>query len=88
MIRTAGFSRLEPHTEIAPHKGYTGDVLRFHLGIDIPDGDCALIVDGVTKKWKNGEILIFDDTFEHSAHNRTDHPRTVLLLDIYKRCFQ
>lgn len=38
-IRVAGFSRLQPHSEIQPHTGFTGRVygsLAFHLGLIIP----------------------------------------------------
>ena len=79
-LRTAGFSLLEPYTVIKPHKGKTKNIVRCHLGISIPNG-CGLKVAGVTKRWREGKCLIFDDTSEHSAWNRSSQSRIVLLID-------
>ncbi|MGN6510200.1 MAG: aspartyl/asparaginyl beta-hydroxylase domain-containing protein [Chitinophaga sp.] len=84
LIETAGFSILEPGTIIKPHVGYTDRVLRCHLGIQIPEGDCRLRVAGIEKKWKEGEAFIFDDTFVHDAWNKTGEVRIVMLLDLVK----
>jgi len=82
-LTTAGFSVLAPGTVIRPHTGYTATVLRCHLGIDVP-GDCALRVGGETRTWQEGRCLVFDDTVEHEAWNRSDRPRVVLLLDFVR----
>jgi beta-hydroxylase len=81
-IINCGYSLMLPGAEITPHVGYTDDVLRMHLGLIVPQGDCALIVGGQTRAWKKGGIMFFDDRVEHSAHNLTDSPRLILLLDI------
>jgi len=80
-IVTAEFSMLEPGTHILPHRGYTDLVLRSHLGMIIPDGDAAIRVGGDTKNWKEGEFLIFDDSIDHEAWNKTDKRRIVLMID-------
>ena len=68
---TAGFSALMPGTHIKPHKGYTGAVLRCHLGVNVPEPEtCVLKVAGVERSWREGRCLIFDDTSEHEAWNR------------------
>jgi beta-hydroxylase len=77
---TAGFSSLAPGTYIGPHFGVTNTVLRCHLGVIVPDG-CAIRVDKETKNWQEGKCLIFDDTFEHEAWNKSDLTRIVLLID-------
>jgi beta-hydroxylase len=77
----AGFSRLRPGTRIQPHQGYQGEFLRCHLGLDVPEGDCALQVDGETRHWANGAVLIFDDRLRHAAWNLTERARVVLLVD-------
>lgn len=80
-IVTAEFSMLEPHTHILPHKGYTHKVLRSHLGMQIPVGDTAIRVGNETRSWEEGKFLIFDDSIDHEAWNRTDEQRIVLMLD-------
>ena len=77
---SAGFSRLEPGAHIRPHTGLNRGVYRCHLGLSIPP-DCALCVDGETRSWREGECLVFDDTSEHEAWNRSKAERVVLLLD-------
>ena len=77
----AGFSRLRPGTRIETHRGYEGPFLRCHLGLDIPAGDCALQVDGETRRWANGAALIFDDHLLHAAWNLTGRSRVLLLVD-------
>lgn len=36
------------------------------------------------RPWREGECLVFDDTAEHEAWNRSDRMRTVLLLDVLR----
>ena len=79
-MTTAGFSRLAPGTHIRPHTGYTGDVLRCHLGLIAPPG-CRLRVGGETRAWEESKCLVFDDTLEHEAWNESGDERVVLLLD-------
>jgi aspartyl/asparaginyl beta-hydroxylase (cupin superfamily) len=33
--------------------------------------------------WREGEPLVFDDTFEHAATNPSSHPRGILLMDAW-----
>lgn len=82
-MTTAGFSRLRPQTRIVPHVGYTNEVLRCHLGLITPEG-CGLQVGGERQAWSAGKCLVFDDTVMHSAWNRGDSDRIVLLID-FKR---
>jgi ornithine lipid ester-linked acyl 2-hydroxylase len=84
LIDTAGFSILKPNTVIFPHEGYTDDVLRCHLGITVPKGDCCLRVGETIIKWQEGEAFIFDDMVEHEAWNKTDETRVVMLIDLKK----
>src|SRR5262249_28272081 len=78
-LTTAGFSWLEPGTHIKPHVGYTNTVLRCHLGLIVPK-DCALRVGPEVRAWREGKCMVFDDTTEHEAWNRSDTSRVVLLL--------
>lgn len=76
-------SVLEPGTHIPPHFGGANVKLTLHLPLSIPEGDTAIRVDTETRTWRRGEMLIFDDTFDHEAWNRTDKPRAVLLIKAY-----
>ncbi len=76
-----GFSILNSGTILEPHQGYQGNFLRYHLGIDIPQGDCGININGENYQWKNGQSVIFDDRTEHFAWNKTKSSRVVLLLD-------
>ena len=82
-LMMAGFSRLAPGAHIVPHcgyEGYAGYVLRFHLGLDIPE-NCALRVGKETRSWKEGGSRVFDDLTEHEAWNRSNRTRSILLCD-------
>jgi aspartyl/asparaginyl beta-hydroxylase (cupin superfamily) len=76
-------SKLSPGMHIEPHTGPTNVRLRCHLGIRIPDGDCGLAVGGETRRWREGQCLVFDDSLEHEAWNRTAEPRIVLIVDLW-----
>jgi aspartyl/asparaginyl beta-hydroxylase (cupin superfamily) len=77
------FSRLTPGTHIAPHHGLLNTRLICHLPIIVSDG-CALRVGADTHVWREGELVIFDDSFEHEAWNRGSGSRTVLLFEIWR----
>jgi Aspartyl/Asparaginyl beta-hydroxylase len=76
-------SRMRAHTHIDAHRGPTNVRIRCHLGIDVPDGDCAIRVGDETRPWTEGKCLVFDDYFEHEAWNHTDEERIVLIVDLW-----
>ncbi|KTC93779.1 aspartyl/asparaginyl beta-hydroxylase domain-containing protein [Legionella drozanskii] len=79
------FSQLGPQATINPHYGYLKGVLRYHLGIIIPENNlCHLEVDGVCYYWKPGESVVFDDMFLHAAYNKSNQTRVVLFIDFYR----
>lgn len=80
---SAMVSILEPGKRIPPHTGVYNGVLRYQLGIKIPD-DCAIKVKGELRTWQEGGSLIFDDTFEHEAWNLSQEPRAVLFVDFLR----
>ncbi|WP_422061134.1 aspartyl/asparaginyl beta-hydroxylase domain-containing protein [Sphingopyxis sp.] len=77
------FSRLKPGTHIAPHHGMLNTRLICHLPLIVPDG-CGLRVGADTRSWREGELMIFDDSFEHEAWNRGTSDRTILLFEIWR----
>lgn len=78
-MELAAFSVLEPGCEIHPHRHDEGKLIA-HLGLVVPGG-CALTVEGETQAWREGELLVFHETSEHSAYNRGTERRIVLLMD-------
>jgi ornithine lipid ester-linked acyl 2-hydroxylase len=78
---SADFSYLPAKTKIKPHIGFTRMVLRVHLGLIIPN-KCGIRVGNENREWKEGELLIFDDSFEHEAWNNSNNDRFILMLDI------
>ena len=77
------FSRLTPGAHIQPHHGLLNTRLICHLPIIAPPG-CGLRVGADVHEWREGELVIFDDSFEHEAWNRGSETRTVLLFEIWK----
>jgi len=77
------FSRLSPGTHIAPHHGMLNTRLICHLPLIVPEG-CGLRVGAETREWREGELTIFDDSFEHEAWNRGTSDRTVMLFEIWR----
>lgn len=84
LVESIGFSIMAPGTIIFPHVGLSEGVLRCHLGIEVPEGDCSIRVDKYYKKWEEGKAFIFDDMFEHEAWNKTNNQRIIVLADLDK----
>lgn len=85
-VQNAAFSLLKAGGLIPPHYGSTASILRYHLALIVPDGGkhSWLTVDGVDVPWKEGQGILFDDTFEHSARNGAEDDRVVLIVDIFR----
>lgn len=82
-LRACMFSILQPFTTIPPHKGPYKGSLRYHLGLSVPDDtkNCFINVDGDNYSWKNGEDIVFDDTYRHYVCNNTNQTRIILFCD-------
>lgn len=81
-VMNAFFSILKPGTHIPAHRGPYSGILRFHLGVIIPDGDVGIRVDENVCRWGEGKSLVFDDGFTHEAWNHTSEIRVVLFVDL------
>jgi len=85
-LKSAMFSIFEPGKHLPAHRGPYNGVLRFHLGLIVPDEPEKIgirVADRVCH-WKEGEALIFDDAYEHEAWNHSDKVRVVLFVDFEK----
>lgn len=76
------FSVFTPGTHLLPHRGVTNTRVVAHLPLIVPP-DCALRVGGEEHVWQRGRVVVFDDTYEHEAWNRSDQIRVVLILDLW-----
>jgi ornithine lipid ester-linked acyl 2-hydroxylase len=85
-LRTAWFSIFEPGKRLPPHRGPYNGVLRAHLGVLVPAAEmkCAIRVGSETRSWREGEVVIFDDTHEHETWNLTEQVRVVLYVDFLR----
>jgi ornithine lipid ester-linked acyl 2-hydroxylase len=79
---SAFINLLEPHSAVPAHHGDSDAIIRFHLGLDVPRGDCVVRVGTETRSCATGELVAFCDAHDHAAWNATDHRRIVLVFDI------
>jgi aspartyl/asparaginyl beta-hydroxylase (cupin superfamily) len=85
-MKTAFFSILSPDKHIEAHRGPYKGVLRYHLGLKIPEPveACRIRVGEDVRTWSEGGSLVFDDTYDHEAWNETDDVRVVLFVDFVR----
>lgn len=81
----AFFSILEPGKEIPLHEGPYIGYLRYHLGIHIPKHNPPeIIVNNEPYQWREGEAVLFDDSWPHKVHNQSNDYRVVLIIDVLR----
>ena len=87
-MKTAFFSILLPGKYIPEHRGAYKGVLRYHLGLKVPQDseNCRIRVGNEFRTWSEGKSLLFDDSYLHEAWNLTDEIRVVLFMDIVRPC--
>jgi aspartate beta-hydroxylase len=76
------FSVFTTGTHLLPHRGVTNTRVVGHLPLLVPE-DCALSVGGEIHVWRPGEVVVFDDTYEHEAWNRSPRTRVVMIFDTW-----
>ena len=54
-----------------------------HLPLVVPP-HCSFRVGNKAVEWREGEMLLFDDTVEHEARNDSDRDRLVLIFDVWR----
>ncbi|MBA3272912.1 MAG: aspartyl/asparaginyl beta-hydroxylase domain-containing protein [Chthoniobacterales bacterium] len=84
--KTAFFSILSPRMHIPHHCGPYKGVIRYHLGLVVPEPkeQCRIRVADEIAHWEEGKSMFFDDTFDHEVWNDTDGMRVVLFMDVLR----
>ncbi|XP_033152398.1 aspartyl/asparaginyl beta-hydroxylase isoform X2 [Drosophila mauritiana] len=78
------FSVMQAKTHVWPHCGPTNCRLRAHLTLAAPEPEkTSLRVAEQERTWREGELFIFDDSFEHEVWHNGSQPRLVLILDMW-----
>jgi beta-hydroxylase len=82
-IKAAMFAVLPAGSELLQHRDPYAGSLRYHLGLITPNSEaCNIVVDGQPYHWKDGEDVLFDETYIHYAENKTDMDRLILFCDV------
>ncbi|MBB1598590.1 lipid A hydroxylase LpxO [Variovorax sp. UMC13] len=82
-VKAAMFAELPPGSRLVRHRDPFAGSLRYHLGLWTPGVEgCYIDVDGQRYHWRDGEAVVFDETYIHYAENTTDHDRVILFCDI------
>jgi beta-hydroxylase len=82
-VNAAMFALLPPGSRLGAHRDPFAGSLRYHLGLVTPNADsCRIVVDGEPYFWRDGEAVMFDETFIHTAENRSDVTRIILFCDV------
>ncbi len=79
----AMFAVLPPGGRLGAHRDPFAGSLRYHLGLRTANSDaCWIEVDGRRYSWRDGEAVMFDETYVHTAENNTDVDRLILFCDV------
>jgi beta-hydroxylase len=82
-VKAAMFAELPPGGKLNAHRDPFAGSLRYHLGLATPNDDrCFIEVDGQRYSWRDGEAVIFDETYIHWAINGSETDRIILFCDI------
>jgi aspartyl/asparaginyl beta-hydroxylase (cupin superfamily) len=79
----AFFSILDGGKSVPAHCGPYRGYIRYHLGLLVPEVDPPSIrVKDHHYTWKEGESVLFDDSWEHEVTNNAKGDRVVLIVDV------
>ncbi|WP_369071862.1 lipid A hydroxylase LpxO [Klebsiella quasipneumoniae] len=82
-VKAAMFATLPDGSRLPRHRDPYAGSLRFHLGLATPNDDrCFIEVDGQRYSWRDGEGVLFDETYIHYAENTSGENRLILFCDI------
>lgn len=82
-VKAAMFTELPPGARLNEHRDPYAGSLRFHMGLSTPNDDrCFINVNQQTYSWRDGQGVVFDETYLHWAINNTEQTRIILMCDI------
>ncbi|WP_325345032.1 aspartyl/asparaginyl beta-hydroxylase domain-containing protein [Xylophilus sp.] len=82
-VKAALFAVLPAGGKLNPHRDPYAGSIRYHLGLVTPNDDrCYIEVDGQRYSWRDGESVLFDETFIHRVENTTAQGRIILFCDV------
>ncbi|WP_194722401.1 lipid A hydroxylase LpxO [Noviherbaspirillum malthae] len=82
-VKAAMFAELPPGGQLNRHRDPFAGSMRYHLGLATPNDDrCFIEVDGQRYSWRDGQGVIFDETYIHWARNESESDRIILFCDI------
>jgi hypothetical protein len=76
---------LGAHSSLLPHCGVTNKRIFLHMAIGVPERGGSYLRVGSERpvRWTTpGQLVLFDDSFEHSVWNEANEPRHVLGIEI------
>ena len=81
-VGEATFSALGGGAHLKPHCGSTNCRLTAHLPLLVPEGGASIRCGDETRQYREGELMIFDDSYEHEVWQlgAPDSVRVVLLI--------
>jgi len=82
-VKAAMFAELPPGAKLNLHRDPFAGSIRYHLGLATPNDDrCFIEVDGERHSWRDGQAVIFDETYLHWAENTSGADRVILFCDV------
>ncbi|MFC0251917.1 lipid A hydroxylase LpxO [Massilia consociata] len=82
-VKAAMFAELPPGGKLNPHRDPFAGSMRYHLGLATPNDDrCFIEVDGERHSWRDGQGVVFDETYIHWAINGSESNRVILFCDV------
>jgi aspartate beta-hydroxylase len=76
------FSAIQPNGSLAPHTGPTNTSLTVHLGLANCAGARLFVADQVVE-YRDGEVLVFDDSYLHWVEHGGKETRCTLMITIW-----
>jgi hypothetical protein len=77
------FAKMPAKSTIGVHSDMVNFCLTFHLGVDVPEGECWIDVGDQRRHWENGGLLLFDTSILHRAENTADRTRYIFMMRVW-----